>query len=63
MAEWISCKDNPPKDEGYVLAWSPRYGECVICFYDKFSDYWFTETHDLPFPTHWMPLPEPPKGE
>lgn len=63
MAEWISVKDRLPKNNDYVLAWSPGWVECVICFYDKYSEYWYTEDHSLPFPSHWMPLPEPPKGE
>lgn len=61
MAEWISVKDRLPEDGRYVLAWSPGWGEWTICFYNEFGKDWFTEDHFMPFPSHWMPLPEPPK--
>ena len=59
--EWINVKDGLPKSscnlivfaDGYVC--EAEYGdlgdlECV--FYEAFSQI---------YPTHWMPLPEPPK--
>lgn len=61
MSEWISVKDRLPDDTGYVLAWSPRYQEVVIAWYSEEEDFWRTEDDLAPFPSHWMPLPEPPK--
>lgn len=61
VMEWISVKDRLPEDTGYVLAWSPRYQEVVIAWYSEEEDFWRTEDDLAPFPSHWMPLPEPPK--
>lgn len=61
MSKWISVKDRLPEDTGYVLAWSPRYQEVVIAWYSEEEDFWRTEDDLAPFPSHWMPLPEPPK--
>lgn len=63
VMEWISVKDRLPEDTGYVLAWSPRYQEVVIAWYSEEEDFWRTEDDLAPFPSHWMPLPEPPKED
>lgn len=53
MSEWISVKDRLPKG-GTVLATD---GRVVITAPSS------SVTVDGPAITHWMPLPEPPKGE
>lgn len=55
--QWISVKNELPKKGDYVL----------VCFDDGFiTGVAFEEDFELwadsGEPTHWMPLPEPPKG-
>ena len=62
--KWISVKDRLPESRDFVLG------------YMSFGEYrtlkWKNETHrwegllvdyEMDFVTHWMPLPQPPKGE
>lgn len=62
--EWISVKDKLPECFGRYLT-CDEYGNIHIFFHHP-------SHHDMPFgitesdlrfypPTHWMPLPEPPK--
>ena len=64
--EWISVEERlPPKDYyDYVLAWDGRHVEFLHYNhrYQKWDDYVTMKTHPFEV-THWMPLPEPPKGE
>jgi hypothetical protein len=49
--EWISVEDRLPEEGEHIL----------VCY----SDGWICDQY-TPFDdgvTHWMPLPEPPKGE
>jgi len=62
--EWISVKDETPKDEQCVLAYGKLHE--VGGFYETmlYADgYFFGEIHDRQDKTvtHWMPLPEPPE--
>ena len=66
VQEWIPVKDRLPEDDSDVIAYL-RTGEEGRIFPAKYAKgVWFdcifnkrvTETT-----THWMPLPEPPKGE
>ena len=72
VQEWISVKDRLPEDRGYYLvAYRDKYNESISVAYDayvkcSFGEWWGGEfTHDISkrVVTHWMPLPEPPKGE
>lgn len=66
---WISVKDKLPRNNQYVLAVFPNGEMVVACVFDADEDvvYWRAQTDmgwesDMDFdPTHWMPLPEPPK--
>lgn len=64
MSEWISVKDRLPEKSGYHLvyyAFTER-SEPLICkryFHEEAPDV-FVHRKEM---THWMPLPEPPKGE
>lgn len=58
--EWISVEDRLPEQYSGVIAYD---GDAVgEAFYDG-EDFMWTENEDFVFATHWMPLPEPPKGE
>jgi hypothetical protein len=70
VQEWISVKDRLP--EGECLAVSMQkghsYKEMLVgyVYADAYSDTLYTAESDgevLRNVTHWMPLPEPPKGE
>ena len=66
VQEWISVKDRLPKDDSDVLAYS-RIGEESRIYPACYSNgVWFDCVFNAPATdttTHWMPLPQPPKGE
>jgi hypothetical protein len=65
---WISVKDRLPEYDQVVLCYKDdrgvrigkhmpaTYADGVVAFKDLVMDYAFGATH-------WMPLPQPPKGE
>lgn len=64
--EWISVKDRLPKDDEFVLV--VEEGQIIIAVYDAILDGFFENDDGLSLlidievcPTHWMPLPLPPK--
>ncbi len=70
--KWIPVTERLPEKSGRYLALTPskvrcdKYFEWLIRYDPKcgFYDY-DSEWGDIPMDdvTHWMPLPEPPKGE
>ena len=64
--EWISVKDRLPEDGVRVLAAHDdgvvRIGVCRGYFPAVISKN-HTKTFGIAEVTHWMPLPQPPKGE
>lgn len=59
MAEWISVNDR--LSELMVRAiWYKEHGDTIVGTYTKLG---WTFSYYPGAPTHWMPLPEPPKGE
>ena len=69
VQEWISVKDKLPKSKGqYIVAYHPCYWndvqENTICVgMDSFMGKTRWAKNKFQRVTHWMPLPEPPKGE
>lgn len=69
--KWISVKDRLPEEGEYVLCVLKGFnygGKIQVCKFvpaGKFKDKPYFEHFRNGFPsvTHWMPLPEPPKGE
>ena len=66
VQEWISVKDRLPEPWKQVLIYS-RHDFCESAFYigvpGEWQVTWNHEMLDADSVTHWMPLPELPKGE
>ena len=67
--EWISVKDRLPEIRERVLVYHDdgmiRFGINYGGFDDVVSSIYLNHNHHTCFSkvTHWMPLPQPPKGE
>ena len=66
VQEWISVNDRLPEAWKQVLIYS-RHDFCESAVYigipGKWRVTWNHEMLEADSVTHWMPLPEPPKGE
>ena len=66
VQEWISVNDRLPEPWKQVLIYS-RHNFCESALYigvsGKWRVTWNHEMLDADSVTHWMPLPQPPKGE
>lgn len=66
VQEWISVKNRLPEPWKQVLIYS-LHDFCESAVYigvpGKWRVTWNHEMLDADSVTHWMPLPEPPKGE
>jgi len=66
VQEWISVKDRLPENDSDVLAYL-RIGEEGRIYPANYAKgMWFDCIFNTPATestTHWMPLPQPPKGE
>ena len=66
VQEWISVDDRLPEPWKQVLIYS-RYDFCESAFYigvpGKWRVTWNHEMLDADSVTHWIPMPQPPKGE
>ena len=64
--KWIPVTERLPEKSDYYLAFTDTSVVCVLPFsvqYKLFNAFDGDGTrHHIPV-THWMPLPEPPKGE
>ena len=65
VQEWISVKDRLPEQFVNVLCYFPEkdYGSKAEIDYAETTDGHFASSFKWGHPTHWMPLPQPPKGE
>lgn len=61
VSKWISVKDRLPEKDVKVLTFGV-YGFSVN-YRDRFSGKWRGVNGKSQWITHWMPLPQPPKGE
>lgn len=59
--EWISVKDRLPEKGGSYLVFSNK-SKTVFTAHYWLGDRWANRANGQ-FITHWMPLPQPPKGE
>jgi hypothetical protein len=70
VQEWISVEDRLPDTECLAVSMltGPAYKEMLVGYVAEASN-WDTgyecesDGEILPNVTHWMPLPQPPKGE
>ena len=75
VQEWISVKDKLPPHNHDVLVYRPDmamkilvdnyygyYGEDDAEWHEGWAKYG-KDIHNNPLITHWMPMPQPPKGE
>lgn len=64
VPQWISVKDRLPEpDENPVLAGNAEFGIVNMAWYHHKNKRWEWPSGAMAEVTHWMPLPEPPKGE
>ena len=63
QSKWISVKERLPRNGEMVLCNTKSYFE-VLQFDGRANDWCgITRCYPLSYVTHWMPLPQPPKGE
>lgn len=58
---WISVKDKLPDRDGSYIVHSGKSGAVFTAHFWARDGHWSGRSLDLNV-THWMPLPEPPKG-
>jgi len=63
--EWISVKDKSPDKKGYYLCFSIKWKKIHVLRFDEWAKntrkrFWGFSGSET-FPSHWMPLPPPPK--
>ena len=66
VQEWISVDDELPEDDSDVLAYLRIGEESRICPANYAKGMWFDWIFNTPVTesiTHWMSIPQPPKGE
>lgn len=59
MCEWQPIETAPKDGSNVFLYCTDRIDHFAIGYYDEA---WFAVGHFRPEPTHWMPLPKPPKA-
>lgn len=59
--EWLDIKDGGWKPGVRVLLWVPPYGPSTGSFHEVWHCHSVLDGDAQP--THWQPLPAPPKGE
>ena len=67
VQEWISVKDRLPEESGYYLVFTDIGRIALLAYSKKYQafnahDDSYLEEYVIPV-THWMPMPEQPKGE
>ena len=63
VPQWISVKDRPPEDNDRVIAFRPYEAEVSAYRYSVMWGWALKTSVSHSGITHWMPLPEPPKGD
>lgn len=63
IPQWIRVKDRPPEDNDRVIAFRPYEAEVSAYRYSVMWGWALKTSVSHSGITHWMPLPEPPKGD
>lgn len=57
--------ETAPRDGTWILGWRKSNvfidGVQTVMAFDDVEDHWVDGCFEVDPPTHWMPLPEPPK--
>lgn len=62
--KWIPVTDENPKEAGEYIVKIAYASAATALWYNPVEDVWFSDDYRDTYPvTHWMPLPEPPKGK
>ena len=65
-SKWIPVSERLPEPWKWILCYC-EVGNIEMLRYDDFMDEWgsvnINRAYKKDYVTHWMPLPEPPKGE
>lgn len=63
--EWISVEDRLPEPNKLVLCLWKRLDDESHYGFATYQEHgsWYVSNEGMPIVSHWMPLPEPPKGE
>jgi len=59
---WLPI-ETAPKDGTWLLLWDSGLVIIEIGRWAKLLNYWMGDDGERSIPSHWMPLPEPPKPE
>jgi hypothetical protein len=62
VQQWISVTESLPEQYETVVGWT-KYREMGEVSHNGKRFVWESDDGDYAHVTHWMPLPEPPKGE
>lgn len=62
---WINCSERSPASDKDVLVYGDYSSRFSVAFISAIFGWCYSESHEpLDFePTHWQPLPEPPKDD
>ena len=68
MSEWISVKERLPRQNTDVLTFAPKMAMPIVVdwyngYYGEDDGEWYEGWQTGRKITHWMPLPELPKGD
>jgi hypothetical protein len=57
---WVSVEERLPKENGGLFLVCDKHDRVCESAYDVEDDIWYRQSGTVLYPTHWMPLPQPP---
>jgi hypothetical protein len=61
-SKWIKCSDNEPYSGKYLVL-TTEYGIQIGWRDTRYTKDWYNDSESYLCVTHWMPLPDKPRGE